>query len=353
MLGFSPSIMQKSFDVVTVGGAARDITFYTKEGKLVAQMKDPLRQKLLGFEYGAKINIEKSFCTFGGGAANAAVALARLGLKTAAIARVGKDEDGKAVVANLVKNKIETKFIQTDPVLKTGFSFIVTFGPEAEHTAFLFRGANNNLELGTRNLSARGGSAFGGKLKTNWFYVASLSGEGWRGVLDAVIAKKESRLAWNPGNKQLAAGMPGLKKYLAKTAIFFVNKDEAIELVTSLPKYKKTGVAWLNQPKNLFGVLAEFCPGILVITDGGRGAYLYLRGKFYYQKSVSKKVVDTTGAGDAFCSSFLAGYIRHCGNVLKAAKLAALNSAYNLTGIGAQEPLLTWKEAEEKMRRAV
>ena len=326
--------MAKNFDVVTIGGAARDITFYTKEGKLVAQMKDPLRQKLLGFEYGAKINIEKSFCTFGGGAANAAVALARLGLKTAAIARVGKDEDGRAVLANLVKNKIDAKFIQIDPALKTGFSFIVTFGPEVEHTAFLFRGANNNLKLSSRDL----------KFKTDWFYVASLSGEGWRGVMDVVTATK-SRLAWNPGNKQLAAGLSGLKKYMAKTAIFFVNKDEAIELVASLPKYKKAGTAWLNQPKNLFGVLAEFCPGILVITDGAKGAYIYLRGKIYHQASLSKRIVDTTGAGDAFCSSFLAGYIRYCGNVLKAAKLAALNSAYNLTGIGAQEPLLAWTMA--------
>ncbi|MFA5128489.1 MAG: carbohydrate kinase family protein [Patescibacteria group bacterium] len=331
--------MAKNFDVVTIGGAARDITFYTKEGRLVAQMKDPLRQKLLGFEYGAKINIEKSFQTFGGGAANAAVALARLGLKTAAIARVGKDEDGRAVITNLVKNKIDTKFIQIDPAAKTGFSFIVTFGPEVEHTAFLFRGANNNLKLAARDL----------KLKTDWFYVASLSGEGWRGVLDSVVAKKETRLAWNPGNTQLAAGLSGLKKYMAKTAIFFVNKDEAIQLVVSLPKYKKASTTWLNQPKNLFGVLAEFCPGILVITDGAKGAYVFFRGKIHHQISLSKKIVDTTGAGDTFCSSFLAGYINYCGDILKAAKLGAINSAYNLTGIGAQEPLLTWREAEKLM----
>lgn len=333
--------MAKKIDVVTVGGAARDITFYTKEGKLVAQLKDPLRQKLLGFEYGAKINIEKSYFTFGGGAANTAVALARLGLKTATVARVGKDDDGRAVVANLVKQKVETKFVQIDPATKTGFSFIVTFGPEVEHTAFLFRGANNELRF--TNSEAR-------KIKTDWFYVASLSGEGWRAVLDAVVSTK-SRIAWNPGNKQLAAGLSSLKKYMAKTAIFFVNKDEAIELVTSIPKYKKAGTAWLNSAKNIFGVLAEFCPGILVITDGAKGAYLSLRGKLYYQKSLSKKIVDTIGAGDSFCASFLAGYIFYCGNILKALKLAALNSAYNLTGIGAQDPLLTWREAENLMRK--
>jgi ribokinase len=333
--------MKNHFDVVTVGGATRDITFYTKEGKLVAQLKDPLRQKLLGFEYGAKIGIEKAYFTFGGGAANAAVALTRLGLSTAAIARVGKDEDGKAVVANLIKNKVETKFVQIDPAAKTGFSFIVTFGPEIERTAFLFRGANNELRIRNYEL---------GKLKTDWYYVASLSGNEWRAVMDAVVSTK-SRLAWNPGNKQLAAGLVGLKKYLAKITILLVNKDEAIELVTSLLKYKKAGTAWLNQPKNLFDVLAEFCPGILVITDGAKGAHLSLRGKYYYQKSLSKKVVDTTGAGDAFCASFLAGYIFYCGNVLKALKLAALNSAHNLTGIGAQEPLLTLREAEKLMRK--
>lgn len=326
---------------MTVGGATRDITFYTKEGKLVAQLKDPLRQKLLGFEYGAKIGIEKAYFTFGGGAANTAVALARLGLKTAAIARVGKDEDGKAVVLNLAKNKIETRFVQVDPNEKTGFSFVVTFGPAVEHTAFLFRGANDGLRVTNNELR---------KIKTDWFYVASLSGEGWRGVMDAVTSTK-SRLAWNPGNRQLAAGLSGLKKYLAKTAIFFVNKDEAIELVVSLPKYKKAGTAWLNQPKNLFGVLAEFCPGILVITDGSKGAYLSLREKMHHQVALSKKIVDTTGAGDSFCSSFLAGYIFYCGNVLKALKLAALNSARNLTGIGAQEPLLTWHEVEKLMRK--
>jgi ribokinase len=331
---------KKIFDVVTVGGAARDITFFTKEGKLVAQMKDPLRQKLLGFEYGAKINIEKSFHTFGGGATNSAVALSRLGLRTAVIARVGKDEEGRAVIANLVKNKIDTKFVQIDSVKRTGFSFIVTFGPEVEHTAFLFRGANNNLKVLPRDL----------KFKTRWFYVASLSGAGWRSVLDTVVSAK-ARIAWNPGNKQLAAGLSGLKKYLAKTSIFFVNKDEAIELVMSLPKYKKSETAWLNKPKNLFGVLAEFCPGILVITDGAKGAYLFSREKMHYQASLSKKIVDTTGAGDSFCSSFLAGYIKYGEDILKAARLGALNSAYNLTGIGAQEPLLTWAAAKKLMRK--
>lgn len=135
-----------------------------------------------------------------------------------------------------------------------------------------------------------------------------------------------------------------------KTEIFLVNKDEAIELVLSLPKYKKMKINWLNKPINLFKVLIEFGSKILVITDGELGAYVFDGKKMYYQKALSKKVVDTTGAGDSFCSSFVAGYILYCGNISKSLKLGAVNSAYNLTGIGAQEPLLMRVEAEKRMK---
>ncbi len=329
--------MAKNFDVVTVGGAARDITFYTKEGKLINNSGDPLRQKMLGFEYGAKIIVEKSFATFGGGAANAAVAFSRLGLKTAALVRVGDDDEGRAIRDNFKKNKIAADFVQTDEKAKTGFSFIATLTSAKDHAAFLYRGANDNLKFAVHGL-------------VDWFYVASLSGAGWRKVMDAVIAKKETRLAWNPGNVQLEAGLSGLKKYLAKTEILFTNLDEAIQLVTSLPKHKKVPIGWLNKPANLFKVLADFGPKIMVITDGGRGAYAFDGEKFYYQKALSKKVVDTTGAGDSFCSSFTAGYALYYGNIVKALKLGAINSAYNLTGIGAQDPLLTRAEAERLMK---
>lgn len=331
--------MAKNFDVVTVGGAARDITFYTGEGRLIKNPKDPLRQEMMAFEYGAKIIVEKSFTTFGGGAANAAVCFSRLGLKTAAMVRVGNDDEGRSVINNFKKNKVAADFVQIDKKAKTGFSFIATLTSANDHTAFLYRGANDNLRFMVNS----------SQFMVGWFYVASLSGSGWRSVMDAVVAKKIA-LAWNPGNVQLAAGLVGLRKYLSKTKILFTNLDEAIQLVTSLPKYKKMPVGWLVRPANLFKVLADFCPGIIVITNGGKGAHVFDGSKFYYQKSLSKKIVDTTGAGDSFCSSFTAGYIFYHGNIEKALKLGAINSAYNLTGIGAQDPLLTRAEAERRIK---
>ncbi|KKT83646.1 MAG: Carbohydrate kinase PfkB, partial [candidate division WWE3 bacterium GW2011_GWC2_44_9] len=50
---------------------------------------DLTKQKLLAFEYGAKIMADKIYYTFGGGGANSAVSFANLGLKTAMVAKVG------------------------------------------------------------------------------------------------------------------------------------------------------------------------------------------------------------------------------------------------------------------------
>ena len=55
--------------------------------------------------------------------------------------------------------------------------------------------------------------------------------------------------------------------------------------------------------------LTKIKKGIRIITDGKDGVHLY-DGKNYYHAEPHKiKVVETTGAGDAFGSSFLAGYL--------------------------------------------
>ena len=82
-----------AFDFIAIGGATRDISFFTNDGVLFANPKDILRQKLLAFEYGAKIRVDHFYYTYGGGAANVAVNLSNFGFKSACLAAVGDDED--------------------------------------------------------------------------------------------------------------------------------------------------------------------------------------------------------------------------------------------------------------------
>ena len=61
--------------ITTIGGATKDIMYYTKDAVLIDNKKDILRKELIGFEYGAKVYSKKVYITFGGGGANTAVGI--------------------------------------------------------------------------------------------------------------------------------------------------------------------------------------------------------------------------------------------------------------------------------------
>jgi ribokinase len=324
------------YDFIAIGGIVEDITFYTDEGVLVDNKADILKQKLIGFEYGAKIRVDDVSRFPGGGANNAAVCLSRLGFKTALLAMVGEDEVGKKMVKNLVDNNVDTRLVRILKGGETGFTFVVV-NKDREHVMFVYRAANSLLQL--TKIEAHMLSY------AKWLYVASLSGD-WEKVLDKVFSVKDVLIAWNPGGAQLAAGALKLQKYIKKTAVFMVNKDEAIELAVSLGKNKNQPKNFYNDTKNLLMLLKELGPDAVLITDGGNGADFYDGEEFHHENSLRvplKQISDTTGVGDSFCSTFIAGLEMYEGNHKKAMKLAMKNSAANLKEMGAQEGLISIK----------
>jgi sugar/nucleoside kinase (ribokinase family) len=331
------------FDVISLGGVVRDIIFYSNQGKTIATPENLTAQRLLAFEYGAKIDIKDVFLNFGGGAANSSVTFSKLGLKVAALARVGQDEAGQELIKQLKKEGVYTNFIQHDSKAKTGFSFILATEKEREHIAFLYRGANKKLTFSLLHQL---------KVKAGWFYLTSLSGKNWPGELKRIFdfAKKQNiNIAWNPGNLQLAAGQRALAGFLKQTSLLILNKDEAIELVLSGIKLGRKNPNCLNQPVYLSNILQEWGPKMVLITSGKKGACLYDGKKIYQQKAIKSKVADTTGVGDAFGSTFLAGYIKTKSNINQSLKWAALNSSSVVTETGAQNGLLTLKELKSKL----
>lgn len=321
------------YDIITIGGATEDITFYTREGILIDNQKDILRQKLLAFEYGAKIEVDQAFTTFGGGAANAAVNLSGLGFKVASLVAVGDDERGKRVLNNFKKHKVDIALVQKIKGAETGFSFILI---NPEKIAFCHRAASSELRIANcklRNLK-----------NTKWVLITSLSGK-WEEVLEKVFSVENLKIFWNPGQSQLKAGIKKLSGFMKKTAVLSVNKDEAIELVLSDQKYSKETDAFLNNIKELLKILKSWVGGIVIITSGKDGADAYDGQRFYHQNIIKeKRLVDTTGVGDAFNSSFLAGLEIYQGDIAKAMYLGIRNTASVISQQGAQNGLLTKKD---------
>ena len=323
------------YDIITIGGATKDYTFYTHEGILIDNKKDILRQRLLAFEYGAKIQVDKAYSTFGGGATNAAVCLARLGFNIATLVAVGDDDRGQSIIKNLEKQGIDTSLVQEVKAVESGFSFLLV-GQSNEHIVFSNRAANTKLQITEEDLE---------NLKyTNWIYMTSLSGK-WREVLESVFSVQGIKVAWNPGHTQLHSGVKVIGKYFKKTKVLIVNKDEATELVVSDEQYKNKNLKFLNNIKNLLTIIKGWGPEIIVITNGKYGADAYNGRKFYHQDILrEKKRKDTTGVGDAFGSTFVAGLELYNGNIKKAMQLSVKNTASVIGQQGAQNGLLTKKD---------
>ena len=306
----------KKFDVVSIGGATSDFMFYSGEGELIST-NNLTKQKLLAFEYGAKIIADKLYPTYGGGAANTAVAFARLGLKTGIICQVGWDEEGRKAGENLKKHRVDSSLIKYDKHNLTAFSMILTVkGAENEHIVFAHRGASDTLSNKDLQLD---------KIASDWLYISSLPKINWAGIMASVI-KTKSKIAWNPGNAQLQQ-LAKMGKYLPKVKLFLLNKDEALE-------FKK-----LKDIKGLIKYIRGLGPEIVVITDGSAGAYVYDGHKYYFMKALKVKSVDTVGVGDAFSSAFT-GALIYGKNIKTALSWGIKNSASVIGKVGAQNGLL-------------
>ena len=74
---------------------------------------------------------------------------------------------------------------------------------------------------------------------------------------------------------------------------------------------------------------------ILIVTDAEKGSFGYSQGKIYFQEAVRpKKIVDTTGCGDAYTAGFITQYIK-TKSVIPAMQKAAEYAAKKLGRIGA------------------
>lgn len=327
------------YQVITVGGATEDINFHVSDYHLIDNTKSAAGNKLFAFDYGTKVSVENVSMSFGGGAANAAVSFASLGLTTACLTACGDDDRGKKIIANFKARKVSTKLIQSIKRELSGFSFIV-IGANNEHVAFSHRAANARLVISDRTLS---------KLtKTDWLFVTSFSGA-WKSDFDKLFSLAERiKIAWNPGEEQLAVGYKGLVRYLKKTTVLTCNKDEAVRLVVSHKNYRYKSYDWLVDSKNLLKVIKGWGPEIVVVTNGEKGADAYDGQNFYFQPIIKPKLkVDTTGLGDAFGSAFVAALHLLNGNLPKALLIAANNSAGVIAEQGAQNGVLTRAQFEK------
>lgn len=304
------------FDVVTFGSATWDIFIKPKQLKVI-DSKELISGKGLCFNLGSKIDIDEAYVNLGGGGVNTAHTFRRQGLKIAYCGSVGDDVLGRELIQRMKKNKIETKFIELLTDCATNFSVVMN-PREQDRTVFVFRDASEKL----KTVPFR-------KLKAKWYYLAPLSGRLSKKTKEIIdfAHKNNTKVAVNLGNSQIRS--KGIKSLLKKADILILNQEEAAFL---------TGVSYGNEKKILKSI-REFFDGIFVMTKGKGGVVVLANGDVYRERAIKARVVDKTGAGDAFSSAFVSEIIK-TGNIKEAIKLGVNNSAKCIQKRGATNGLI-------------
>lgn len=308
------------YDVITFGAATRDVFLRSPVFRAVPDRQSPTGQAMR-IPLGSKLPVEEITFETGGGATNTAVAFARLRLKVAFVGKLGlRDARGEEILRALADEDVDTRLAVRDARRATAYSVLLVT-PRGERTALVYRGAS--AALTTADLPTRA--------RARWFYLTSLSGNVRlaRRIFDLAAAHR-TRVAWNPGAAELAAGWQRLAPLLKRAHVLLLNREEATQL-TGRPYRDDHG---------MFDRLCFFVPGVVVVTEGKKGALVCHDGRRYATVPHDVPVRNTTGAGDAFGAGFVAGQLLRPDDLPFALQLATAEAESVIQSYGAKAGLL-------------
>jgi sugar/nucleoside kinase (ribokinase family) len=302
--------------IISVGAATQDVFIAGKE----LQAKRDVRNHTMieQFPLGAKLELDRVMYDTGGGATNAAVTFARQGFHSSFAGKIGKDPSGAEVLRALKRDGVHTTHLRVDERYGTGYSTIM-LADTGERTILSYRGASAHL---------KSDDFYGGEpMSANWLYVSSVAGN--MDLLKKLLQhahRNNIKVAMNPGQGELT-NHKKLRGYLQAVEVLIANREELQLLFGG------------ERPVDTVLNAMHHCPYI-VLTDGPNGSYASDGSSIYYAGQYKKvKVVDRTGAGDAFCSGFVAGLARGW-SIEDTMTFASANSTSVVQSVGAKSGIL-------------
>lgn len=316
------------FDLISIGDATRDVFITPSESDTLCQIDT--KDCYLMFSYGDKIPVKSLTFDIGGNAGNNAVGTKRLGIKSSIFLTLGDDGIGNEIIEKFIKEGVDTSYVYRQKGVGSDYYTIIVVS--GERTIFGYKNDKDYFLPETFP-------------ETDWVYLTSMA-ENFEGIYERVIKwtdEKQIKLAFNPGSRQIRAGVDKVRNVLAKTYMLYVNREEA-EVLTGFSESQ-------GKEKELLQKASELGPKIVIVTDGGNGAFVYDGHKFLRSGVLPVDAYERTGAGDAFGSGCVSALIK--GKPLEEALLwGTVNSASVIGYTGAQHGLLNEDQIAEWLERA-
>ncbi len=261
----------------------------------------------------------------GGSAANTIYGLARLGVTTGFVSALGDDAEGKEMLADFAKAGVDTGKIIIKRGVKTGLTLCFSAG-SGKRSLYVIPGANNRLTMDDIDP--------GYLNQAKVLHISSFADDRQFRLLLELVDELTAKVSFSPGALYTRKGLKALAPILAKTYLLFLNEAEIHQL---------TG--------RDFAAGADTCLGygcrIVIVTLGKKVGYKNIIAAGYIRDGDNEYVVepagqirtqDTTGAGDAFATGFLYGFVKDKG-LKECGKLGDISARFSIGKVGARAGL--------------
>jgi ribokinase len=301
--------------ILTIGKATQDVFMASDEFDPHADGKATYTQLPLG----VKMEVRDVTFATGGNASNVAVTFARQGLSTEYMWTLGYDPASETVLRDLDEEGVATNRVVRASHYQAGYSTIL-IATNGERTILNHRGISTDTKGTDLDFEAIA--------EADWVYPSSLANGGvdlLRKIVD-YAEKNDTKVMLNPAGPELAKP-DKLKSLLESVEILCVNKEEMQQLVEG------------ETLEELVRHALNYVP-VAIVSDGPNGV-VASDGKTIVRAGMYEdvKVIDRTGAGDAFASGFLSQWAQ--GKSLKDAIIfASANSTSVVMKIGAKPGIL-------------
>ncbi|PZA07217.1 carbohydrate kinase family protein [Meiothermus sp. Pnk-1] len=278
--------------------------------------------------------VEEILLCSGGSAASTGYALARFGISSAVIGRVGQDGFGDFLANEAARHGAQSLLIR-DPQAATSATQVLV-DPEGERTFIHAIGANARLtpaDVPLAELRARGAKLLH---LAGFFALPGMDDPEGAPAARLLAQALELGFLTSLDNVWDATGRwERIHAVLPYSDFFFPSIHDARHITG---KWEPKAVA-----EELFALGVR---QVVALKMGPEGAWVISRrGERYRLGALAVPAVDGTGAGDAFIAGFLAGWLRGRG-LCECGQLGSAAGAMCVRAVGAMPGITDWAELE-------